>query len=198
VVALVRAVGQLLAALALAPVLVCLLGLALLFALLPIPQVRTFMLAVQSRLTATVGDCLAFVESPIRASMIRTRILDGLERLAQLCKYTVIVAHSQGAAAVSDALGGFLELGEQPEELSKQREPEPTRRLVPDALVTFGAGINQLASQKVLAAGLPGIGFNPVCVCRDSLGEYRIVALVVLERPVSANDGREHPFRPLA
>jgi hypothetical protein len=160
VVALAKAVGQLLMALALAPVFICLLALALVLGLLPVPQIRTFILAAQSSLTATVGDSLAFVESPVRASLIRTRILDGLEQLAQFCKHTVIAAHSQGAAAVLDALGGFLER-------SEQREPEPTPRLAPDALVTFGAGTNQLASQKVLAAGLPGtigrgIGGNPV------------------------------------
>ena len=43
----------------------------------------------------------------MRAALIRARILDGLEQLGKLCKRTVIVAHSQGAAVVLDALGGF-------------------------------------------------------------------------------------------
>ncbi len=64
--------------------------------------------AAQSKLTATVGDSFAFVESPVRAALIRTCILDGLEQLKRRrCKHTVIVAHSQGAAAVMDALGGM-------------------------------------------------------------------------------------------
>jgi hypothetical protein len=134
-------------------VLISLLGLTLLLGLLPIPQVRSLILLTQSTLTATVGDSLAFVESPVRAALIRECILEGQTRLKQLCKYTVIVAHSQGAAAVLDALGGIRESEE-------QHEAEATSPLVPDALVTFGAGTNQLASQKVLAAG-PKIAWNP-------------------------------------
>jgi hypothetical protein len=33
---------------------------------------------------------------------------------------------------------------------------------VPDTLITFGAGTNQLASQKALADRMPEIGENPV------------------------------------
>ena len=152
--ALAIAVSQLIVALLLAPVSISLLGLSLLVGLLPVPQIRTAILAAQSTLTATVGDSLAFVESPIRAALIRTCILDGLARLKQRCKNTVIVAHSQGAAVVIDALGGFPEL-------DKEREKVAT---VPDALVTFGAGTNQLASQKALSEGLPNkkFGTNPV------------------------------------
>jgi hypothetical protein len=148
VLALVWSVASLLIALALAPLLLALLGLTLVLGLLPIAQIRAFVLKVQSTLTATVGDSLAFVESPIRAALMRTCILDGLERLKERCQHTVIVAHSQGAAAVLDALGGFIEP-------DKKHEAEPASHLVPDALVTFGAGTNQLASQKVLSAGLP-------------------------------------------
>jgi hypothetical protein len=144
-----RAYGQLAVALALSPILVALLGLALLLGLLPIPQIRTAILAVQSTLTATVGDSFAFVESPVRAALVRTRILDGLERLNQCCKHTMIVAHSQGAAAAVDALGGMIL------EPHDEREGEAASRVVPDALVTFGAGTKKLNSQKVLSAGLP-------------------------------------------
>jgi hypothetical protein len=149
------AIGQFVMALLLAAVLSVPLALLLLLGLLPIPYIRTLVLAAQSRLTATVGDSLAFVESPIRAAFIRACILDGLARLRQLCKHTVIVAHSQGAAAVLDTLGGIAERDE-------EYEVEAASGLVPDALVTFGAGTNQLASQKVLAAGLPEtFGTNP-------------------------------------
>jgi hypothetical protein len=155
-VAFAIALGELFFALALAtPVLIGLLGLTVILGLLPIPQIRTFILAVQSTLTATVGDSLAFVESPIRAALIRTCILDGLQRLKQLCKHTVIVANSQGAAVVLDALGGL--------EPDHEDEPQVASRLVPHALVTFGAGTNQLASLKVLAAGKT-LGPNPVFV----------------------------------
>jgi hypothetical protein len=166
-VALARALGQLLVALALAPVLIGLLGLALLLGLLPIPQLRAQIVAVQSTLTATVGDSLAFVDSPMRAALIRSCIVDGLEQLKQRCAHTVIAAHSQGAAATLDALGGFSEPG-------NNDEAEAFARRLPDALVTFGAGTNQLASQKVLAAG--GLGrSNPAIVAALSL-----VLLIVL------------------
>jgi hypothetical protein len=153
------AIGALVVALFLVPVLIIFLGLSLLLGLFPIPYIRKHVLAIQSTLTATVGDCLAFVESPLRAALIRACILDGLVRLKQLCKHTVIVAHSQGAAAVLDALGGIVEPGQ-------EREAEAASGLVPDALVTFGAGTNQLASQKLLAAGgLPKmLGMNPAFV----------------------------------
>ena len=151
-VALAWALGQLLVALALAPLLIGVLGLTLLLGLLPISQLRAQIVAMQSTLTATVGDSLAFVESPMRAALIRSCIVDGLDRLKQRgCAHTVIVAHSQGAAATLDALGGFGE---------PDSKVEASARLLPDALVTFGAGTNQLASQKRLSAG----GANPAFV----------------------------------
>ena len=156
-VALANALGQLLVALALAPVSIGLLGLALLLGLLPIPKIRTAILAAQSTLTATVGDSFAFVESPLRAALIRTCILGGLKRVKKRCAHTVIVAHSQGAAVVLDALGGMIF------EQDEETEASAASGVVPDALVTFGAGTNQLASQKVLSAGLPmTFGTNPV------------------------------------
>jgi uncharacterized membrane protein YidH (DUF202 family) len=172
---LVIALGQLLVALALAPVFIFLLALALLLGLLPIPQLRTVILSAQSTLTGTVGDSLAFVESPVRAAFIKTRILEGLERLKETCDHTLIVAHSQGAAVVLSALGGIMEstaeddakkvkpdsgAGEEPPPDPESGQEPP---LVPDTLLTFGSGVNQLASLKRLSAGLPKtFGFNPV------------------------------------
>jgi hypothetical protein len=151
----VEAVFLLIVALALTPVLITVLGLTLLLGLVPIPQIRTLVLAVQSTLTATVGDSFAFVESPIRAALIRECILDGLKRLKPLCVHTVVVAHSQGAAVVLEALGAL-------EPSNEKREVAAAWRLVPDALITFGAGTNQLASQKVLADRMPKMKINPV------------------------------------
>ncbi len=152
----VEAVFLLIGALALTPALITVLGLTLLLGLVPIPQIRTLVLAVQSTLTATVGDSFAFVESPTRAALIRECIIDSLKRLKPLCEHTVVVAHSQGAAVVLDALGAL-------EPSNKKREIE-VAGLVPDALVTFGAGVNQLASQKVLADRMPktAFGLDPV------------------------------------
>ena len=161
-------------ALLLAPVLVILLGLTLVLWLLPISWLRALVLAFQSRLTATIGDSVAFVESPMRAALVRTCIRDGLARLKLVCRHTVIVAHSQGAAVVLDALGGLIEPG-------KERVAEPVPELVPDALVTFGAGTNQLASQKVFSAGLPEtFGTNPAF--RGAIA-ILLAALLVLAMP---------------
>jgi hypothetical protein len=140
---------------------ILLLMFALLLGLLPIPKLRAQILAVQGTLAATVGDSLAFVESPLRAALIRTRVLDRLKRLKQRCERTIIVAHSQGAAVVLDALGGILDPAREGGHAAQADAPAPD--IVPDTLLTFGAGINQLASLKVLSAGLPlKIEINPV------------------------------------
>src|SRR5436190_5952747 len=88
-----RAIGLLFVALCLSPIFILMLTLTLLLGLLPIPQVRSIILAVQSTLTATVGDSLAFVESPVRAGVMRTRILDGLEYVKGMCERTIVIAH---------------------------------------------------------------------------------------------------------
>ena len=119
--AVAKAVIQLLVAMALAPVFIALLAVTLLLGLLPIPQLRSLILSAQSTLTGTVGDSLAFVESPLRAALVRTRILEGLERLQARCERTVIVAHSQGAAAVLDALDGITQVPDQTEPRSRDR-----------------------------------------------------------------------------
>jgi hypothetical protein len=154
------AAAQLLAALALAPLFILFLMLVLILGLLPIPQLRSLILAAQWTLAATVGDSFAFLESPIRAALIRTRILDGLERLKQQCERTIIIAHSQGAAVVLDALGAIPEPTHDVGQAGPRDAPAPD--IVPDTLVTFGAGTNQLASLKVLLKGpLSRIERNP-------------------------------------
>ena len=152
--AAVLAVAQFVVALLLAPLFILLLFVALFVGLLPIPQVRTIILSAQSILTATVGDTLAFVESPVRAALVRSRILEGLDRLVRDCERTIIIAHSQGAAAVLDALGGILD--------PDLKDRRPDLGAVPNTLLTFGAGTNQLVSLKVLSGGTPkSIGGNP-------------------------------------
>jgi hypothetical protein len=145
------AVLQLIVFLALSPLLVIFLGLTLLLGLLPIPQLRSLILSAQSGLTATIGDSLAFVESPMRAAFIRERIRTRLHRLKAKCEHTIVIAHSQGAAAVFDTLGGITD--------AATGRPTQTDDVLadaaPDALVTFGAGTNQLASQLRMAGGMP-------------------------------------------
>lgn len=125
-----------------APVVMLVMLLTMLIGLLPIESVRAVARAVQSTLTTTIGDSLAFVESPTRAAFIRARVIARLEELAKRCDHTIVVAHSQGAAVALDALGGIVH----------DADPPPERRTYPalDTLVTFGAGINPLASLIVL------------------------------------------------
>ena len=149
-VAFLIALAQCALVLALTPAVVFLLVLVLLLGI--VPQFRNALLAFQSALTASVGDSMAFVESPIRAALIRTRIIEGIKRLGEACENTIVVAHSQGAAAALDALGGFARSG----------ASVGTERLPRTSLLTFGAGINKLASLEVLSEGMPkAMGFNP-------------------------------------
>ena len=139
-----RALGVLLIALALSPIFILVLAFTLLLGLLPIPQLREIILTVQSTLTSTVGDSLAFVESPVRAGLIRTRILEGLAYVTGVCERTIVIAHSQGAAVVLQALGGI--------EIREGDAKAPAA--MPNTLLTFGAGINQLVSLSVLGRGV--------------------------------------------
>jgi hypothetical protein len=156
VIAITKASCQLLTILALAPISIGLLALALLLGLLPIPQLRTAILSAQSVLTATIGDSFAFVESPVRAALIRTRIINALNLITPRCLHTVIIAHSQGAAVVLDVLGAFTP--EKPDEKLQFAALHAS----PDTLITFGAGTKKLASQLALSRGLPPKSFDPV------------------------------------
>jgi hypothetical protein len=158
-----RALGVLLIALTLSPIFILVLAFTLLLGLLPIPQLREIILTVQSTLTSTVGDSLAFVESPVRAGLIRTRILEGLAHVTDVCERTIVIAHSQGAAVVLQALGGI--------EIAKGEAKAPAA--MPDTLLTFGAGINQLVSLSVLGRGVKD---NPAY---RALGALAALAAVV-------------------
>jgi hypothetical protein len=176
------AILQLLAGLALAPICVLLLVLTLAVGLLPIPQLRSLILAAQGTLVSTVGDCLAFVESPVRAALIRTRILNRLNWLKQRCECTIIIAHSQGAAIVLDALGAIRDESlpedslalkrDAPSDEQQHEEKHQEQASMPDTLVTFGAGTNQLTSLKRLSGGVPlfsKLDGNPVIYAMSGL-----------------------------
>ena len=134
--------AQLGAALVFSPFLVLILAIMLVLGLLPIAQLRTFILSAQRVLTGAIGDSLAFVESPHRHALIRTRIIESLERLQAKCDRTVVVAHSQGAAVSLDAL----------DLISEANDSTGTSKL-PEGLVTFGSGVHQLASLRALSMG---------------------------------------------
>ena len=164
---LAKAFATLVAALALTPIVLVFLTVSLLLGALPVPQIRTWILGIQSILTATIGDSLAFVESPLRGGLIRTRILDAFSRMEVLCDRTVVLAHSQGAAAALDALGCIVPAD------GKARRFSP---VMPNALVTFGAGTNQLVSNMVLSKKLLSkISHNPA-----SSGTWAVIALIAL------------------
>jgi len=167
IIAFAKTLGNLIVSLALSPVFIGFFLLVLLLGPLPFPELRNLLFAIQSVLTRTVGDSLAFVESPTRAALIRTRIVELLETLKSRCARTVVVAHSQGAAIVLDALGGMVE----PHDSAK-----PAPDFVPDALLTFGSGTNQLASQKLLSAGLPAsLGKNPAMQAMKGLAAATVL-----------------------
>lgn len=139
----VKVIIQFLAAMVLAPIFIALLALVLLVGLIPIPQLRSLLLQIQGVLISTVGDSLAFLESPLRAALIRTKVQNGLKRIKEVCDHTVIIAHSQGAAVVLDNLGGI------PEQRNGASLKQPEMfALKPDRLITFGAGINKLGDLK--------------------------------------------------
>jgi hypothetical protein len=76
-IAYTTAILQLISAMAFAPVFITLLALALLLGLLPIPQLRSLIISTQTALIGTIGESLAFVESPLRAAFILGRRLAG-------------------------------------------------------------------------------------------------------------------------
>jgi len=140
---------KLIAGLLLAPVVLTVLFLVLLLGVLPIPALRGMLLSVQRLFTATVGDSLVFVDSPVRSALIKSRILTALKALQERCERTIVVAHSQGPAVAVEALGGVAGLNDPPKQQA-------------DTLLTFGAGTNQLSVLRRSEA-LPGrVRVNPL------------------------------------
>jgi len=168
-VAITLALLKLLVGLLLAPFLILALAAVLIVGLIPIPGLRVALLRAQSLFTATVGDSLVFVESPVRAALIKTRILAGIEGLEQRCDRTIVVAHSQGAAASVECLGGIAGMDQPPAQQ-------------PDTLLTFGAGTNPLSMLR-RSEGLPkSVGFDPVrSAMWGSLGVAASSAWLALE-----------------
>ena len=143
------AVMKVLLGLLLAPFILAALFVILVLGFIPIPALRGALLGAQRIFTATVGDSLAFVESPVRSGMIKDRIVAALEALDQRCDKTVILAHSQGAAAAVEALGGITGIDQKPKHQAS-------------ALITFGAGTNQL-SVLCRSQAMPGVTrLNPL------------------------------------
>ncbi|HYV07493.1 MAG TPA: hypothetical protein VFB82_23060 [Blastocatellia bacterium] len=141
---LLGSIGGFLLAMLAAPFLVALLGLLLIVGRIPIPNVRSFVGAVQRKLTGTAGDSLILLESPIQAAAIRSIVRDAVQWLDDSCDQVAVVAHSQGAAVSMEALGGFASA--EPLHSSDYQPPDGLH-----TLVTFGSGVNKLAALKLLA-----------------------------------------------
>lgn len=110
-----------------APLIAASVVLLLVVGLLPVPGVRSRVLAVQRALTLTVGDSLILLSSPTQRAAMTSRVIDAI-RFAKSrgASRITIVAHSQGAAVVKQALS------EHPAFVPRPR------------LVTVGSGINRL------------------------------------------------------
>ena len=132
-----------------APLVFTVLFLILVLGIVPIPGLRGALLAAQRLFTATVGDSLVFVESPVRSGLIKSRILNALEALQARCEKTIVLAHSQGAAASVEALGGIAGLNDPPAQQA-------------NTLVTFGAGTNQLSVLRRSETLPTTVGGNPL------------------------------------
>jgi len=127
------AIAALAAALCLSPLLVVGLTLLLVVGILPIPQLRAAILAVQLKAASTIGDSFVLVTKPVEAASIVGQVQRDLEWLSARCRAIVVVAHSQGGAVVHQAL--------------KEAIPEKLK-----LLVTFGSGLKKLEELKRVAA----------------------------------------------
>jgi hypothetical protein len=117
--------------------LVALLGLLILLvpALLPIPRVRDAVAAVQRKIAGSLGDSYVLLTRPIAAASIVGQVRRDLDWLAARCSLVAVVAHSQGAAVVHEAIRG-------------------RRRGNFALLFTFGSGLRKLDElRQVLGRG---------------------------------------------
>ncbi len=113
--------------LAAAPLVASLMVTLLVVGLIPVPGVRSRVLAVQRALSVTVGDSMILLGSPTQRAAMTSRVIEAVRfARARGVNRITIVAHSQGAAIVKRALA------EQPPFVPKPR------------LVTVGSGINRL------------------------------------------------------
>jgi hypothetical protein len=140
---LVFAGAALIVGMLLSPLLLLFLLLLLLIGLIPIPQLRTFVNAIQQGLAGSVGDSMVLLENPIQSAAIRSQLRDSLQELASKCRQVALVAHSQGAQIAVETL-----LKTPPIKKKKKSERWPPPELT--TLITFGAGVNKLGLLQYL------------------------------------------------
>jgi hypothetical protein len=132
----------------LAPFVVLFLAGLVLVGVVPSDTIRKMVGNIQRGLSATVGDSMVLLESSVRAAAIRTEVLRALYWLRASCETNgcgqiVVLAHSQGAAIMLDALIA-TSLPTPAEVVQDGSTPQVS------TLVTFGAGINKLATLRSL------------------------------------------------
>lgn len=131
---LLRVVGAVLALVAgvlVSPLVLAAFGLLLLLAVLPIPQLREWVLRIQLQVAATLGDSYVLLDRPIEAAAIIAQVRRDVDWLAGQCCGVAVVAHSQGGAVAHLAL---------------QRGVPNHLRL----LFTFGSGLKKLEQLRYL------------------------------------------------
>jgi hypothetical protein len=131
---LLRVVGAVLALVAgvlVSPLVLAAFGLLLMLALVPIPQLREWVLRIQLQVAATLGDSYILLVRPIEAAAIVAQVRRDLDWLVGKCCGVAIVAHSQGGAVAHLAL---------------QRGVPNHLRL----LFTFGSGLKKLEQLRYL------------------------------------------------
>jgi hypothetical protein len=122
----------------------------LLLALVPVARLRDFLLRLQMRMAAVIGDSYVLLGSSLGSSAVVSRVRDDLDWLASRCERVALVAHSQGAAVAHRLI----------ESLERERdEADPAERT--DGLLdklsvyfSFGSGLGKLHDiQEAMAGG---------------------------------------------
>ena len=128
--ALAKASLGVLLSVALLPAVLAALLLVAALRLVPIPGVAAAVLRrVQSALASIVGDSSVFASSPTRLAAIVTEVHAAMAWLEPRCESMIVIAHSQGAAVLREAL--------------REDAPQPPPPNLA-GIVTLGAGLRKL------------------------------------------------------
>lgn len=115
------------------------LGLLVVLALIPVPQLRSALSGFLLKLTGTLGDSYVLTESPIQRAAAVARVRKDLNwMVAQGCKTLVVIAHSQGTAIAHEALSAS--------------RPSSLRRFI-----TLGSGLIKLEELRLLTDRIPAV-----------------------------------------
>ena len=140
--------------------------LAEILARVPWSPLQALAQAVRNRLTGSIGDALALVESPSCRNELASRVQRDLLWLSERCKSVLVIAHSQGAMLAY---------------LACRRRPENVA-----TLVTLGSGIRQLRT-LIAAAEAPG---PRLALSRNLIGIAQALGLACILAGVAGSDSR--------